>query len=75
MNLKFKSTPADLKFNTQSKLLDIINGNILYLTHEIDQIKKIVIVLQNNQNTQKQVDDYFEETSHQTEPVNTADLD
>ncbi len=61
MKLNFKSTPADLKIKLQSNKFDIINGNILYLTHEIDQIKKIVIALQNNQNLQKQVDDYFEE--------------
>ncbi len=61
MNLKFKSTDADLKFKTQLNKFDLINGNILYLTHEIDQIKKIVIALQNNQNLQKQVDNYFEE--------------
>ncbi len=73
MNLKFKSTPADLKFKTQFPILDIINGNLLYLTHEIDQIKKIVINLQNSQNLQKQVDDYFEETSPQTEQSTKLD--
>ncbi len=40
-------------------------GNILYLTHEIDQIKKIVNAIQNSANLQKQVDEYFEEdTEH-----------
>jgi len=69
MNLKFKSTPADLKFKLQSNKFDIINGNILYLTHEIDQIKKIVIAIQNNSQLQKQVDDYFDEDIRQNGPV------
>ncbi len=69
MKLNFKSTPADLKIKSQTNSFDIINGNILYLTHEIDQIKKIVIALQNTLSLQKQVDDYFEETSPQTESV------
>ncbi len=72
MNLKFKSTPADLKFNIQSDL-KILNGNILYLTHEIDQIKKLLISLENSSGLQKQVDDYFQETSPQTEPVEQND--
>ncbi len=67
MNLKFKSTDADLKFKTQLNKLDIMAGNILYLTNEIDHVKKVVISIQNSINLQKQVDDYFEETSPQTE--------
>ncbi len=64
MNLKFKSTPADLKFNLQSQIV-ILNQNILYITHEIDQIKKLLIELKNSANLQKQVDDYFTEDSTQ----------
>ncbi len=41
--------------------------NILYLTHEVDQIKKIVKSLEVNQDVQRQVDDYFDETSPQTD--------
>ncbi len=67
MNLKFKSTAADLKFKTQLNKLDIMAGNILYMTNELDHIKKIVIEIKNSLNLQKQVDDYFEETSPQTE--------
>ncbi len=57
----------DLQNKNQTGKLNAINSNILYITHEIDQIKKIVIQIQNSQNLQKQVDDYFEETSPQTE--------
>lgn len=41
--------------------LDILNKNILYCTHELDKIKKIVTSLETSQNLQKQVDEYFEE--------------
>ncbi len=56
-----KSRTQDFRNKLQMDKFDIINGNILYITHEIDQIKKIVTELRNNQNLQKQVDDYFEE--------------
>ncbi len=75
MNLKFKSTEADLKFKTQMNKFDIMAGNILYLTNEVDHIKKIVVSIQNSINLQKQVDDYFEETSPQTDSDDKRDLD
>ncbi len=58
---KLKSTEADFSLLRQYKFLDLMNGNILYLTREIDQIKKIVIRMENSQNLQKQVDEFFEE--------------
>ncbi len=67
MNLKFKSTEADLKFNIQTQFR-ILNQNVLYLTREIDQIKKIVVSLEVEKNLQKQVDDYYqtpEDTRHE----------
>ncbi len=67
MNLKFKSSEPDLKFKTQLNKLDIMAGNILYLTNEVDDIKRIVTMIKNSQNLQKQVDEYFEETSPQTD--------
>ncbi len=53
-----------LKFQSQ---LDILMKNVLYITFEVDQIKKVVTQLNNNKNLQKQVDEYFEETSPQTD--------
>ncbi len=58
--------------------LQLINKNVLYCTHELDKIKKIVVKLENSLNLQKQVDNYFEEdiesdvrkeTSPQTDTV------
>ncbi len=64
--LKFNriSPPADF----YSKL-DIVNKNILYVTHECDKIKKLLEKLIVDKDLQQQVDKYFDEdeTSHQTE--------
>ncbi len=70
MNLKFKSSEPDLKFNLQSQLR-IINGNILYLTREVDKISRLVQTLSIDNNLQKTVDKYFDEdeTSPQTDSV------
>jgi len=64
-------SPETFNSKTYMSKLDIISSNILYMTHEIDQIKKICIQIVNSSNLQKQVDDYFErdETSPQTEQV------
>ncbi len=69
MNLKFKSSEPDLKFNIQSQLR-IINGNLLYLTREVDKISRLVQTLSVDNKLQNTVDKYFEqdETSPQTDP-------
>ncbi len=78
MNLKFKSSEPDLKFNIQSQLR-IINGNLLYLTREVDKISRLVQTLSVDKNLQNTVDKYFDEdldaTSPQTDPDNKDDLD
>ncbi len=58
MNLKFKSSEPDLKFNIQSQL-KIINGNLLYLTREVDKISRLVQTLSVDKNLQNTVDKYF----------------
>ncbi len=72
MNLKFKSSEPDLKFNIQSQLR-IINGNLLYLTREVDKISRLVSTLSVDNKLQNTVDKYFDddETSPQTDPENT----
>ncbi len=69
MNLKFKSSEPDLKFNIQSQFR-IINGNLLYLTREVDKIVRLVSTLSVDTKLQNTVDKYFEddETSPQTDP-------
>ncbi len=74
MNLKFKSSEPDLKFDIQSQFR-VINGNILYLTREVDLIVRLVKQLTVDKGLQQQVDKYFEsddpegieETSPQTD--------
>ncbi len=49
--------------------LEILMKNVLYCTHELDKIKKIVTKLEIDRNLQNTVDKYFErdETSPQTD--------
>ncbi len=76
MNLKFKSSEPDLKFNIQSQLR-ILNQNILYLTREVDKIVRLVKTLSVDKNLQNTVDKYFDEdeTSPQTDPEEQNDRD
>ncbi len=67
MNLKFKSSEPDLKFNIQSQLR-IINQNILYLTREVDKISRLVQTLSVDKNLQNTVDKYFDEDIEETSP-------
>ncbi len=60
MNLKFKSSEPDLKFNLQSQLR-IINGNLLYLTKEVDSVVRLVKQMATDKGLQLQVDKYFED--------------
>ncbi len=67
MNLKFKSSEPDLKFNLQLQLR-LINQNILYLTREVDSITRLVKQLGNDKELQQQVDKYFDEDNKQDIP-------
>ncbi len=71
MNLKFKSNDSDLKFNIQSQFR-LINGNILYLTRQVDLLVKWAKQDVTDKDLQQQVDKYFEgdETSPQTDSEN-----
>ncbi len=75
MNLKFKSSEPDLKFNLQSQLR-ILNQNILYLTREVDKIVRLIKQGDTNDKLQSTVDKYFErdefETSPQTDSENNG---
>ncbi len=67
MNLKFKSSSPDLKFDIQSQFR-IINGNLLYLTREVDKLVRLAKITEVNKDLQLQVDKYFEEDSQETSP-------
>ncbi len=66
----FKSSDPDL-----SKILSILETlqkNILYITYRIDSCLKKVTALETSSGLQKQVDEYFEETSPQTDNEDNA---
>ncbi len=63
-NFIFKSSNPDLQkmFQLFETKLEILNQNVLYITHRIDIVNKLVKELQTNNSLQKQVDEYFQET-------------
>ncbi len=73
MNLKFKSSEPDLKFNIQSQFR-IINGNILYLTREVDKLVRMLNQITVDKGLQQQVDKYFDEDTEDI-PDSKADQD
>ncbi len=71
-NFIFKSNESDLQ--KMFSILENLQKNIVYITYKVDNIIKIVKSLEGSQNLQKQVDEYFDETSHQTD-LETKDND
>ncbi len=72
-NFIFKSTDAD--FKKMFQLIETIQKNVLYSTHQLDFLRKTILELVHDKNLQHTVDKYFDETSHQTERPQTDDLD
>ncbi len=64
--LNFKNISPSADFYSK---LDILNKNILYITHQTDKILKLIKAMDNDKGLQEQVDKYFEddETSPQTD--------
>ncbi len=58
----FKSTDADLQKIYQ--YLERMAGNILYITHQVDFIRKRILAQETDKRLQAQVSDYFEDTAH-----------
>ncbi len=70
----FKSTDADLQKIYQ--YLERMSGNILYITHQVDFIRKRILAMETDKSLQSQVSDYFEDTIHIPEEASTSvDLD
>ncbi len=59
-NFIFKSTDADLQKMFQ--YLERMSGNILYITHQVDFIRKRILAMETDKSLQSQVSDYFEDT-------------
>ncbi len=68
MKFDFSKSREDFQNKFQEQMT-VINQNLLYVTHQVDSIYKLVKSLDNELRLQKQVDDYFdnEETSPQTD--------
>ncbi len=64
-NFIFKSTDAD--FKKMFSIIETIQKNVLYLTYRIDSLLKEVKSLTVDKGLQAQVDEFFEETSPQTD--------
>ncbi len=68
-NIFLKSTDAD--FQKFLQLQHTIHKNVLYITYQVDVIRKRVMSLETDKGLQKQVDDFYE----QGEPADQQDLD
>ncbi len=64
-NFIFKSTDADLQKMFQ--YLETIQKNILYLTHQVDFIRRTVVEAKHDKDLQTTVDKYFEGDHPQTD--------
>ncbi len=64
-NFIFKSTDAD--FKKMFSIIETIQKNVLYLTYRIDTLLKEVKSITVDKGIQSQVDEFFDETSHQTD--------
>ncbi len=78
--LKFDilSPSRTLNLNSSQSKLDIINKNILYLTHEVDKCVAMLRRMEVDSKLQKQVDEYFpddEDTEHIPEEKHERNAD
>ncbi len=67
-NFIFKSPTGDLQKMFQ--LIVTTSKNVLYLTHRVDLVIRELHEIKHNKALQSQVDEYFEETSPQTDTDN-----
>ncbi len=62
-----KSIETDFRNKLQSELA-IISKNVLYLTYQVDWIRKYCNQQIVDKGLQKQVDEYFDDESHENTP-------
>ncbi len=67
LNFKNISPSADFysKLDKLERKLNVLNANILYITHMQDKILKILNKIEVDKGLQKQVDDYFEDDAEE----------
>ncbi len=71
----FKSSEPDLKNKFQIDKLDIINKNLLYLTHEVDKCVAILRRMELDEKLKLTTDSYNPEDILQDIPEEKNDLD
>ncbi len=66
MNPFLKSSEPDLKklFST----VNLIHKNVLYMTYQIDKIRRDITSMQTDKDLTKQVNEYFDEKDSVTHP-------
>ncbi len=67
----FKSNESDFQKLTQS--IDTIQKNVLYLTYQVDWIRKYINQQVIDKGLQKQVDEYFEDDDTKNIPDSEKD--
>ncbi len=70
--MKFDFSKSREDFQNKFQLqMDILNKNVLYITHQTDRVLKIVASLHTQMEIERQATGYYQEkideTSHQTE--------
>ena len=63
----FNKSKSPETFISETLNLTTLNKNILYISHTMDKCLRVLKEMQSDKNLQKQVDEYFEETSPQTD--------
>ncbi len=58
-NFIFKSTAADLQKMFQ--YLETLQKNVLYMTHQVDFIRRAIVELKHDKELQNTVDKYFDD--------------
>ncbi len=74
MNPFLKSSEPDLKklFN----LVSTIHRNVLYLTYQVDKIRRDITAMQTNEGLQKQVTEFYDDSNQViVHPEDEKDLD
>ncbi len=70
---KLKSNESDFSSLQHDPFLDLMNKNILYLTHNLDKCLSILRRMELDDKLQKKVDDFYEEDVPNTIPEEKQD--
>ncbi len=72
-NFIFKSSETDLQ--KMFTYLETLQKNVLYLTHQVDFLRKLAVEGKHDKDLQSTVDKYFEEDDSKNIPEDSQDLD